>query len=70
MGRRDPRGVQGELLASDDGVDNAVPEAEAGTPAGDAALTSQAAKLRQARDLTVTRQWRCTRKSRGTTPTT
>ena len=42
MERRDPRGVQGELLASDDGVDNAVPEAEAGTPAGDAALTSQA----------------------------
>ena len=56
MGRRQRGGVQGDLLASDDGGKNEVPEAEAGPPPGDAAPTAQATKLRQARDLTVQRR--------------
>ena len=58
MGRRHRRGVQGELLASDDGggPDLGSEGAGAGPPPGDDAPTSQAAKLRQARDLTVQRR--------------
>ena len=44
MGGRRQRGVQGELLASDDGGENVVPEAEAGPPPGDAAPTSSGGK--------------------------